>query len=243
QCATLYRTVAYLACGNPGATSADQAQDNTWQMFAPVSGNEGDDVCAWNEEQRDYSRALHYWKVVPSPQKTTGELLADANGNCDAWVHLFRDTLLVNGVASYRVIVFPWNGIPEHADEYRLVVKEVDWDEQDPEFPDEPIWKYGEGNIDKSPAGLPGQNVETPAEKIFWWHWIDEWIYLVEVNGEQEERSEYYDPSYGVTYNGEADFTAKAIAGWGKLKDGDMHFAKISSPRPPEEKVQFERQP
>ena len=54
QCEKLYRTVAYLACHNGGATTEGQALANTWDLFKDPSGVEGEDVCEWNEQTREY---------------------------------------------------------------------------------------------------------------------------------------------------------------------------------------------
>ena len=48
----------------------------------------------------------------------------------------------------------------------------------------------------ESSAGIPGQNVETPVEKAFDKHFIVK----------TSETPDYYDPSYGLTYQNEEDF-------------------------------------
>jgi hypothetical protein len=60
----------------------------------------------------------------------------------------------------------------------------------------------------------------TPAQKVFCWHFMIE-----RVMSENPREVSYYDPSYGITADDAAGFTAGAIAGWGaKLTDGELHF-------------------
>jgi len=73
--------------------------------------------------------------------------------------------------------------------------------------------------------------MQTPAEKVFAWHFVGERVIL------QDPRTlKYYDHSYGIAANNAADYTAKTIAGWGKeLPDGVVHYRK----RVPGETVKF----
>jgi hypothetical protein len=220
QCAKLYRTVAYLACGHPYAQNEAEALANTWAMFSQGTGDDEHpaDVCAWNEDHRTYDRKLYYWKVANTPQSTTFRLLEDANGNCDAWVNLLQDALLANGVEVIPILVFSY----EYPADTNFVVNKVGWDETNPDFPNEPIWKFSQQDIDQSEAGLPGQNMRTPAEKIFAYHHLRKRI----IAGPSPDKT-YYDPSYGITAKNRASYTARTIAGWGKrLGDGLVHYKK-----------------
>ena len=168
QCATLFRTVAYLATAVGGATDAATALANTWAKFAGPAN-----VCAWNDETRAYDRKLYYHHIWPDAQSanTTAELLGHTNGNCDGWIHLFHDTLRVNQVEVTEIVVLPhYVAVP--ATDGRLVIKNVNWDDDTPEFPNDAPWKYGNGDVYRTPAGLPGQNMESPAEKVFAWHYV-----------------------------------------------------------------------
>ncbi|MFO7956361.1 MAG: hypothetical protein R6X33_04625, partial [Candidatus Brocadiia bacterium] len=215
---TLYRTVAYLACVEEGATEEGEALTNTWSAFAPVSGQ--DDVCAWNEETDDYDRPLYYWQDQ-NPASTVSGLLQGANGNCDAWTRLFRESLRVNGADVDRIAVRPPFGDP--ASYFRLVIKNVTFDEQNPDHPNSPPWIYSRKDLDISPEGIAGQNTPTPAEKIFWWHLVARFI------TQDPETKTYYDPSYGKTYGNEADLTEEAIAGFGMVfGPDDVRFRKVS---------------
>ncbi len=220
ECDTLYRTVAYLACSNTGAEDEDVALAHTWNLFSTGTGPA--DVCGWNDATRGYDRDLHFWKVANTTESTTADLLSSANGNCDAWAHIFRDALRANGVTVNRVVVLPMDYVANHPEYTRLVVKNVEWDDADPEFPGDDPWKYGDDDIDKTPQGLPGQNMATPAEKIFWWHHVTVITY-------DPNTSTYYDPSYGIAAEDEEDFTQKAIAGWGLFRNGAMHYRNASS--------------
>ncbi|MFO7957123.1 MAG: hypothetical protein R6X33_08465 [Candidatus Brocadiia bacterium] len=227
ECDTLYRTVAYLAGVEEGAQEEGEALTNTWSAFAPVSGQ--DDVCAWNEETDDYDRPLYYWQDQ-NPVSTVSGLLQGANGNCDAWTRLFRESLRVNGADVERIVVRPpaFQGGPSDPRLYRLVIKNVDF--KDPSYPGTE-WPYLYEDIDQSPQGIAGQNMETPAQKAFPWHFIGR--YLVE----DPLTTTYYDPSYGRTYDAEDHFTSEAIAAWGMQVEGELRFRK-----PVSEIVRFQRE-
>ena len=110
----------------------------------------------------------------------------------------------------------------EYPAQSNLVVNDVLWDEPNPTFPDEPIWKYALEDIDRSAEGEPGQNMRTPAEKVFAYHHLRRRL----VAGPPEDKT-YYDPSYGVTAKTRAAYTGKMIAGWGKrLTDDIVHYRK-----------------
>jgi hypothetical protein len=161
-------------------------------------------------------------------------LLQTADGNCYAWIHLLRDAVRANGLEVDKILVLPYTFLqkPENS---RLVIKEVTWDD-DPTFPDSGAWKYSYEDIGQEPEDLAGQNTRPPDQKVFEYHWLDGWVVV------QDPRTlQYYDPSYGMTYESEVDFTTSAVAGWGKeMADGELHFRPVKDPRPQEEKVRFE---
>ncbi len=147
ECATLYRTVAYLACSNAGATTQPQALANTWAMFSQGTGEDEHpaDVKAWNEDTRSYDRMLYYWTVDrgDDPEvvaSNTGQLLqiANANGNCLAWVDIFHQALLVNNVAVLPVQVLPDVGVGGYKPKF--IVKNVLWNDATPQYPGTPPW-------------------------------------------------------------------------------------------------------
>jgi hypothetical protein len=226
QCAKLYRTVAYLATALGGATDEATALDNTWAMFSTGTGPK--DVCAWNDATRAYDRKLYYWLFVAEPESLmanfTPELLQRANGTCQAWVDLFHQVLLVNQAGPQEVVkpvrVLPFGHTQGHDADFRLVVRNVEWSD-DPDYPADPPWIYSYEDIVRTSAGLPGQNVETPARKVFLYHFVAQ-RYLLQGGGT------YYDPSYGITATSAGDFTGKAIAGWGQRRaDGNIHYKTV----------------
>ncbi len=97
-------------------------------------------------------------------------------------------------------------------------MKEIGFNGSAPLYPEEEVWKYdAQHDLNLSVTGIPGQNTPTPASKLFNLHYV----YLVGQTG-----GPYYDPSYGVTYEDESDFTSKAIAAWAKVIDGQVHWCK-----------------
>ncbi|MFW6119209.1 MAG: hypothetical protein ACOC7S_02640, partial [Planctomycetota bacterium] len=141
--------------------------------------------------------------------------------NCDAWTRLFRECLRVNGADVDRVRVRPYHGV---GPDRWLVVKRVQFlDRIHPE-----PWPYDD--VDTSPQGIPGQNMATPVEKVFRWHFVSR--YLIEA----PESHTYYDPSYGESYESEQDFTADAIAAWGQGPEGSIRYRSVG-----DKQVQFEK--
>ncbi len=158
-------------------------------------------------------RALHYY-LEENGYTTVAQLLVHADGQCFAWASLFRDSLAGNGITSSGLTeVVPPSGC------YEFGVKNIGFDDADPDYPAEEIWKYSTDDLDTGVTGIPGQNTPTPAAKLF----IRHWIYLVGQSG-----GPYYDPSYGVTYADKAAFTSVAVAAWGKIINDEVHWCKSS---------------
>ncbi len=63
-----------------------------------------------------------------------------------------------------------------------------------------------------------------PAQKVFAWHYVG-----YGVVGFDPSTGGYDDPSYGITAESAADYTAQAIAGWGVKIEGQFHFRERES--------------
>jgi len=107
------------------------------------------------------ARSLHYYLHNFSGCPTrVGDLLQTGDGNCNAWAELLRDSLRVNGVDSQRTTVTSGDGFG---------VKNLAFNGA-PATPACGAYKYTQSQIDTSVAGLPGQNMATPSEKLFGVH-------------------------------------------------------------------------
>jgi hypothetical protein len=224
--ATLYHTVVHLACSVPGATSDGQAVDNTWNQFT------GKGVNSWDGRPLHYYRS-NSWMLTPTSLEG---LLQARNGNCYAWGLLLYEAFGVNGILSTNVLVTATNSL------YFLVKA---WDFGAQAYQDEQVFKwqlttrYNNSNQDPtmvpppyatsgnlyglmtSLSSIPGQHTQPPSEKFFVWHRILLW------NGT------YYDPSYGETYSGEANFESKAVEGFAMLDyhiQGNCSVWKVRKP-------------
>ncbi len=197
----LYHTVVQLACSVGHATSADEAVSNSWSQLT------GTDFTTWD------GKTLYYYKPgvnFDNTPQTVSELLSSSNGSCYAWMRLFGDALLVNGINSTQVeVTSPTNDC--------FLVK--DWNYGTPSFTNTPPhnWKlqFATNDVDMVPvppgsvygdltslSTLEGQHSSPPSEKVFGGH------YILKYNGL------YYDPSYGVTYASTNDFQANAVDGY-----------------------------
>ena len=145
-------------------------------------------------------------------------LLADADGQCHAWAHLFKECLLANNVQNVmKTRVEPYGGYRQFG------VNNIDFDDVNPTYPTEPVWKYAyndrNDDLDIDATGIPGQNMSTPRTKLFQQH------FLVHRTGD----ATYYDPSYGVTTTGASDFTTHSVGAWEDWVSGAWHWRKVSS--------------
>ncbi|MFW6119225.1 MAG: hypothetical protein ACOC7S_02725, partial [Planctomycetota bacterium] len=224
ECSTLYRTVAYLATGNAGEgiDEEGEALDKTWGMFS--SGGGPANVQAWNEASEDYDRPLHYYLAAGTVSTSVAALLATGDGQCGAWTLLFRDALRANGMTVPGLIeVKPPNGYR------RFGVKNIAFGT--PSHPEDAPWSYVRDNLDVTAQGIPGQNTETPAAKLF----VRHYVYLLHID------DRYYDASYGVTYECEEDFTAQAVDAWEKDVAGlGFRWSKAEDEPEPDLAVVFE---
>lgn len=203
---TLYHTVVHLACSVGHATNEEQAVANSWSQLM------NHNFKTWD------GGTLYYYKPGSNFYNTLTtvlELLSTSNGNCAAWRNLFRDSLMVNDIASSDIkVISPGQD---------FLVK--DWTYGSPSLTNEAAYKwklqFATNTFDMVPvptnsvygditslSTLEGQNTYPPSEKAFGCHYI--LLY----------NNIYYDPSYGVTYNGTNDFQTKAVDGY--VIDGGM---------------------
>lgn len=225
ECALRQETLFDIGCRNAHGIGG------TARIVDAIYGEFSDRIVA----RKSDGKIMTYWMpdesgVFRMGETTTSGLLAseDGNGNCQAWSGLFRDALLLQGIAAHRVSV--WSKFS--ADSAGLSTESVmvkNWDFGAPLFPAPTLTLYeraGESPaqsravtyayIEDSvappapegtavPAGiLPGQgNPTTPKE--FNAHWI------TKANGF------YYDPSYGtqkISAQNPADYENAAFAGY-----------------------------
>jgi hypothetical protein len=183
----LYHTVVHLACSESGAMTTEQAVANTWSLFVGCS------VRSWEGIPLTY-----YGSALPG-SASTATLVRTHDGDCDSFADLLCDSFMVNGVSDVRKAhIWPATG------HNGLAVKNILFDDVAPQFPGEPIYKYGVADLDESPVGIPGQNMNPPSTKIFNYHRIVH----------RGTGTEYYDPSYGITTVGDTDY-APHIDAWG----------------------------
>jgi hypothetical protein len=204
-CSPRFRTVLHVACKNGGATDYDTCLTNTWACFSGP-GN----VRAWDESRKDYGRYLYYYHQADGHNNyyTTG-LLADADGQCHAWAHFFKECLRANNVQNVmKTQVEPYGTYGGFG------VKNLGYTGMS--YPTDPdSWFYAESDIDTGVAGIPGQNMSTPQAKLFGVH------YIVHRTGD----ATYYDPSYGITASGYAQFTTSAVDAWERHNGGPWREA------------------
>lgn len=229
-----YRTMVHLACSKDGASTVDQAVSNSWDLI------KGRNVCKWNQATESYDVPLYYYRPGTSfdPSEnpvTVGGLLRVTSGECIAWAHLLQDAWTLNGAkenqdapeSSFYTIAAPnqtlyrafwvkdWGKIPASTCFFEFQSSEFDM------IPYPPSGQYGYyddlGINLKNERTIPGQNSggDAPSQKVFGNHQFVKYK-------KADSTFAYYDPSYGVTYNGttkaqcEADFQSKALVGFGK---------------------------
>jgi hypothetical protein len=179
------RSVFYLACKNTGATTWQQAFDNTWNSFV------GRNVKIWEKNEKNYSRTMYYY-LTPGADGivSVSEMFKNTNnqGQCHAWMEFLQQTLLAHGLPNWMTRVYPptiYNGFG---------VKNL---------------SVQNGNVQSLP-GIPGQNIQTPTSKLFSQHFIvrgpDN-----NVNGNVPM---FFDPSYGVVANSNVAYTNISVDAW-----------------------------
>jgi hypothetical protein len=143
---TLYHTVAHLATAPPAAGLSDPAAvvGAIWTQFA----------------DRDVRRVtdghqLTYWENDQANATSTGDLLADGNGQCGSWAEFFRDTVRAHGISAQKIGV-----ISTYGSASGLLVK--NWDFVGAGTSGNATFPYAPGEfIDQ--AGVAGQgNVNPP---------------------------------------------------------------------------------
>jgi hypothetical protein len=154
---------------------------------------------------------LTYYSDYNVQHDTTAALLANGDGQCDAWCKLFLDVLRIQGKEtgsllwlapknSMKLIVKEWSiptkgGLSGNNDYCYLNVYGL---------PTVVGAKYNfwfEQAHDR--RGIPGQGMSNPAS-LFEGH------YVVQL----KHNGKYYDPSYGNTYTNNADFLSQSISGF-----------------------------
>lgn len=103
ECSLRQETLFDVGCRNAHGISG------TAQIVDAIYGEFSDRVVA----RKSDGKVMTYWMpdgsgVCQMGEKTTSGILAakDGNGNCQAWSGLFRDALLLQGIAAHRVSVW-----------------------------------------------------------------------------------------------------------------------------------------
>ena len=218
QCSPKFRTVLYLATNGSTADSESQCVTDTWANFSARN------VCAWDATAKTYTRQLKYYENLheedpdpdpPYPLITSApQLLKHGHGQCHAWADLLKECLRANNVANVkRTRITPYTGYR------RFAVKHIAFAAGPPyTYPDDDPWFYEENDLTSDP-GIPGQNMATPAAKLFDKH------FLIHRTGDET----YYDPSYGTTTSGPSAFTSDSVDAWENYISGDYHWRQGSS--------------
>ncbi len=218
-CATNFRTALHLATQN-GGNDGSSCLTNTWASFS------GRTVKMWDQWKKGYTRLLCYYYTFSGGYRiSAAALLASGvrdapnnttpgDGQCGAWADLLNECFKVNGSTDTSITeVLPCAGYDQFG------VAKITFDDIDPAFPLQSIWKYGDDDIGISAADLPGQNMNPPSAKLFNLH------YIVNCAG----NFTYYDPSYGLTTTGPSDYTPRAIEAWRDSADfTPAHWEKAS---------------
>ena len=196
-------TLLKMAIQNQGATDTATALQKTWQSFSGPAN-----ITTWDNRKMYYYKAgvgfdfcaLDYLQLIQTNPES---------GQCGSFAELLLGSLAVNGVQANWVIISPTDGNKMivknwtfNAGSYPAAAQykwRFDINAGDYMVPDLPGSIYGDlTNIN----GLAGQNSPRPSEKLFDRHFI------VKAQGG------YYDPSYGVTYTGAANFESSALEGY-----------------------------
>lgn len=206
--------------GRGEQNACDSFVRNTCASFSAPAN-----VCAWDESEKTYSRNLcHYYNSTGDNVTSGAGLLSGGNGQCHAWAELLKECFLVNDITNVkRTRVTPPAGYNAFG------VKNIDFDDEDPYYPEDDPWKYritdedeyGReiDDLDITATGIPGQNMGTPYAKLSGQHFI------VHRTG----NATYYGPSYGITTTGGDDYTTDGIEAWMDWIEGAWHWRKESS--------------
>jgi hypothetical protein len=217
----VYLTSLNLAVSPDGATDNTQAINNSWAHFG--TGKAPGNVKGW-----DNRPFIYYPAGTPFSGCATNivDLLTTPTGGarCGAFAQFFQNVLAMNGIASVLTVVDP-------AEDSGMLVKNWAYSAT-PTFPAALAYKWSfitagfnemvplpnpktpsvYGDMTSNP-GVPGENSPTPSEKAHINHAI--------VKVPDTDTGVYYDPSYGLTYTGPADFETKALDGYIRQVPGD----------------------
>jgi len=229
-------TVLQLAVGDGGAIDQVVALAKTWTAFAKNS-NGTPNVHTWDGVPLTYySPAFVNDDPSVTPTSTAAELLFVGNGQCRTFVDLLRLALLANGVSSTAVrITSTQNSSLGLGPPFRMIVKEFTTSGLPSPLTGEYTMQFDPASTAShwmwparavygdltNASGVPGQNTDTPETKIFGDHVI---LQTSPVGGIPD----YYDPSYGVRWNGPADFQANALFGFGTSWDVVQHTMSVA---------------
>jgi hypothetical protein len=204
------QTAVHLAVANDGAVTRNEAVLRTWSAFASRA------VTTWNGAPLKYYDPLAATMVNPhTPQHFIEDMLMRRNGQCRTFVVLISLAWGVNGASTRETVVTSRDGRKMFVNRWGFIAPPIGatytmpgqfYVAREPLPPG--IYDY----LENMP-GLAGQNTSTPGQKIF----DDHVIARFRFGTIGPWSTDYYDPSYGTTYTGEADFEAKAIGGFGVL--------------------------
>jgi len=252
---TLYLTSLHLATSNAGAKKESEVINNTWKHFQGKSVQTWGSPP--NQKKRRlsyYKRGKGFVGTCDASSLETFLIQQEKqSGECGAFAKLFMAALAANGIQSKyvtissfendRFLVHKWNDFSDvsqstpffstepdykwkltlYLEEMRNVIVPVfgmvhNSDYEVARNSSMPLSHYGDL---ESQSGIAGQNSLNPSEKVFDFHFI---VKVPHFSGLKEM---YYDPSYGVTYNGDdklsaaKDFEEKVVAGYAQqVPDG-----------------------
>lgn len=166
---TVFHTLAHLGCKNAdGESSVAGTADGVYGEFT-------DRVV---RRLLDNKQMTYWFNNQMGATETVGILQrSDANGNCQAWSALVRDSFKVQGISADRI-----RALPDSAHDWSILVK--DWQINDPPS-GSGSYPYIVGTDAFDQNGVPGQGNANPPG-AFNGHWI------TLCNGC------YYDGSYGT---------------------------------------------
>lgn len=246
-----YRTTVHLACSKEGATDDDQALKNTWSLFETLQ------VKGWDDTQHQWNRNLYYYKADTTFDQNVHDTARDlfnsplSTGQCECWMNLLLDACQLNGMSGNRTYAY----VKDEQNTWFLV---KNWTFNATSNPNPNLWNFLTYNpqeradlipappgkvygdlVNSSPAGQPelfGQNSYPPSQKVFFFHAFARFS----TGG----TTKYYDPSYGVIYDDEADFQDKAISGFAEAQNNNpvpwLFF--VSKPSPQNVRIKFSPQ-
>jgi len=226
-----FRAVAHAAAGDGGATTYQQAFLNTWNLFKAATSGTPHFILPYDDQLE--GEPLHYYKEDTDFDTNLPDayllnpvtwLLLNRTGQCGTWREFFKAALELNDVPALRTMVRPVVGYRYFLVQNWIPIPDIPQESYDFAFAPNAGYdmvpkpyqdQYGEF---RNAIGIPGQNSDTPSEKVFTCHFI------IEYNGE------YYDPSYGKKYGNEAQTKAAlknaiwGLANHGQDDDDEVHL-------------------